>query len=562
MIALYAIVKLTFKSVLRSHIFQILLALLLFTIIALPVTLVGDGTALAQIQISLQYCLGAVSFILSLSTIWLSCFAMSNDIETYQIHMLISKPVSRVTIWFGKALGILIIHTFLLFLSAGLIYILILCQFKDRMFLRYVEWPLGIIMVLSGVVLIFSAGIWINKLSQKFFKLKTSKHGHRVYSNSTFLLKTTVISFAVLIIAFLSFFAMNWQFDRNTFSLLARDKIRNEVLVGRRVYMPQLPDMKKRVGEVYGKMVKNLPANRRNIPAAKKREIRNNIYKQLILRRGEVRAGSSKFWSYKGLDPHLSAPVFLRYRAYVGKVSSEEQRETYGLWGARFFIPVNPSDKKSGKSGGVKAAFGSLTPGSVKIMGGVFNETILPPDIISSKGESIIGFTNFDPQRKTIFFQKNDGPQLLVKVTGFIENYIRGIFIIFLKLLLLTGFSCAIGGLFSASVAIFSVISYLLVGVFSTYLINFENEMIDMGGPPPVQSIQDIIGGITSKGAMLFIIPMQNFEISSLLSGGELIEYAMIGKLILFNLLLKGIPFIILGIFLYQRREMGLVIKK
>ena len=118
MIALFAIVKLTYHSVIRSHIFQILLAVLVFTIIVLPITIVGDGTALAQIQISLQYCLGAVSFLLSLSTIWLSCFAMSNDVENYQIHMIITKPVSKVTIWFGKFLGILIIHTALLLFSA------------------------------------------------------------------------------------------------------------------------------------------------------------------------------------------------------------------------------------------------------------------------------------------------------------------------------------------------------------------------------------------------------------------------------------------------------------
>jgi len=562
MIALFAIVKLTCKSVIRSHIFQILLAVLLFTIIVLPITLVGDGTALAQIQISLQYCLGAVSFILSLSTIWLSCFAMSHDIENYQIHMLISKPVSRVTIWIAKSLGIIIIHTFLLILSAFLVYILILCQFKDQMFLYYIQWPLGVVMGLSGLIFVVVLALWVNNSFLKFFNLKFLNKGKDNVIFFDLLLKTGLIAFAVLVIASSTFVAMRWQFDRKAFSLLSKAKIKSEVLVGRRVYMPQFPNIKKRVNKKYDKMIQDLAKKQRNISPTKQSEIRKDIYKQTLARLGEVKAGSPKFWYYKGLDPHTQTPIFLRYRAYIGKVSSENQRETYGIWGAKFFMTSNNPIKKKQKNVEVKSAFGSLTPSAVNIMGGVFNEMVLTPDIISPSGNAIIGFTNFDPQRKTVFFQLNDGPKLLVKVTGFIENYCRAIFIMFLKLLFLTGLSCAIGGIVSTSVGIFSVISYLLFGAFSTYLIDFENKMLDMGGPATAQSLQDLIGSFMSKALMIFIIPMQNFEISSLLSGGELIELTMIGKLILLNVLLKGVPFILLGIWLYKRREIGLVIKK
>ena len=562
MIALFAIVKLTYHSVIRSHIFQLLLAVLVFTIIVLPITIVGDGTALAQIQISLQYCLGAVSFLLSLSTIWLSCFAMSNDVENYQIHMIITKPVSKVTIWFGKFLGILIIHTALLLFSAFLVYILILCQFQDQMFLQYIQWPLGIIMGLSGITLFIVFCLWLNNSFLKFFDLKFFSAGRDNSSFMNLLFKIGLISFAVLIIASSTFAAMRWQFNKTTFSLLSKLKIKSEVLVGRRVYMPVLPKIKKRVNYEYNKMLKALPKSQRNLSTAKQREIRQDIYKQLLARLGEVRGGSSKYWQFKGLNAHNSNPIFLRYRAYVGKVSSENQRETSGIWGAKFFLPDYTADKKNKKKRKVKSAFGSLTPSTVNIMGGVFNEIVLPPDIISPTGRALIGFTNFDPQRKTVFFQVNDGPKLLIRVTGFIDNYCRGIFIMFLKLVFLTALSCAIGGILSTSVAIFSVISYLLFGAFSTYLIDFENKMIDMGGPPVAQSLQDMIGSIVSKALMIFIIPMQNFEISSLLSGGELIELTFIGKLILFNVLLKGIPFVVLGILLYKRREMGLVVKK
>ena len=134
MISLYAIVKLTCRAAIRSHIFHLLLLVLLLTIGILPNTVLGDGTASGYIQVSLKYCLGAVGFILSMSTIWVSCFILSNDLETYQIHMVFTKPVSRVKIWIGKWIGVVIVHGTLLLLASAIVYVLILMQFSWKEF--------------------------------------------------------------------------------------------------------------------------------------------------------------------------------------------------------------------------------------------------------------------------------------------------------------------------------------------------------------------------------------------------------------------------------------------
>ena len=73
MTAFLAIVKLTIRSAVRSHIFRLLLILLLLSIFLLPFTLLGDGTPKGEVQIFLQYCLGFVGFILCLSSVWLAC---------------------------------------------------------------------------------------------------------------------------------------------------------------------------------------------------------------------------------------------------------------------------------------------------------------------------------------------------------------------------------------------------------------------------------------------------------------------------------------------------------
>ncbi len=562
MTAFLAIVKQTCRSVIRSHVFQVLLFALIFIIIVLPITVVGDGTALAHIQVSLKYCLGAVSFILSLSSIWLGCFTMGDDIETYQLHMVVSKPVDRRIIWLGKCTGIIIIHTILLIFSALLVYILILCQFQDQMFLKYIQWPLGIIMGLSGLALLIVSTIWVNQFFIKFFNLKFLSNQGDKEILSTLLIKAGLAAFGILIVSSSTFVALHWQFNKDTFSMLEKAKIKSEVLVGRRVFMPELPNMKKEVKKEYEKRINALPASQRQLTKAKQNEILREIHKQLLSRLGEIKAGKIHYWEYKGLNPNNRTPIFLRYRTYIGKVSSKDQRETMGIWGTKLFIPQGHTDPKAKKDKNIKSVFSSRTNYPEKIMSGIFHEIVLPPFIISPKGETVIGFSNFDTQRKTLFFQTQDGPKLLIKVSGFIGNYCRGIFMIFIKLVFLTTLACAIGGVVSAPVAIFSVISYLKIGAFASYLIGIENKMLDMGGPATTTDIHEWIGNVVSKALLIFIIPMQHFEVSDLLAGGELIEWSLISKVILFNVIVKGFPLVVLGIWLYKRREIGLVIKK
>ena len=122
MTAFLAIVKLTIRSAVRSHIFRLLLVLLLLSIFLLPFTLLGDGTPKGEVQIFLQYCLGFAGFILCLSSVWLACSEVSSDVETAQIHMIVVKPVRRVVILLGKYAGVVLIHLALLLVAAVAVY--------------------------------------------------------------------------------------------------------------------------------------------------------------------------------------------------------------------------------------------------------------------------------------------------------------------------------------------------------------------------------------------------------------------------------------------------------
>ena len=128
MTSFLAIVKLTCRSAMRSNVFRFLLFLLIVCVILVPNTIKGDGTAYGYIQVMLEYSTGIVALILSTSIIWLSCSEFCTDMENGQFHMIVVKPVSRITIWFGKFAGVFLIHLVLLIIAAVFIYAFVMFQ--------------------------------------------------------------------------------------------------------------------------------------------------------------------------------------------------------------------------------------------------------------------------------------------------------------------------------------------------------------------------------------------------------------------------------------------------
>lgn len=491
MTALWAIIKLTCKSAIRSYIFILLLLILLICVVAIPYTISGDGTAWGFIQISLKYSLGIVGFILSLSTIWLSCSSMTQDVESYQLHMVISKPVSRMTIWIGKWLGVIIINSVLLLISSAIVYGLII-----------------------------------------------------------------------------------WQFNSKSFTEKEKKRVENEVMVGRRVFEAVVPDLTEIARKEYKRRLELAKKSGSNLGSIKtsKEETIKKIKKELIAGLAEIKPGmrGTRAWNYKGLNPKMEAPLYLRYRPYIGKISSKDQRETMGLWAALMTVKRKPPSQSKSAVGPLKEKaqpdiINVLVPKSPypeKIMCGVYNEATMRPTIISPKGEVTVAFTNFDPQRKTIFIQA-PGPKLLIQISGFFENYLRAVSILLLRIVFLAGIGCAVASFLSMPTAIFMVMSYILIGSLASYLIGSNQKLMESGGDFMTSlSLIEKIGHYVSQALLLFVIPIQNFEVSDQIANGYLIEFSYMAILFFQFFVLRGLPLILFGIWLYRRREMGLVIRK
>ena len=475
--AFTAIVKLTLCNAVRSHVFQLLLGLLILCVGLVPTT-VGGGTATDFIRVSLSYSLWGVGAILSLSALWVGCHVMSADIDSYQLHMVVAKPVSRVTVWLAKWAGVSLLHVFLLLLSAAAIY---------------------------GIV--------------------------------------------------------TWRFENGKFPPAEREKIRNEVLVGRRVFLPRTPDYQLLAQE--RARAKIIDRQKRGVkldlsPKAQERILKSCI-KEVITQASEVAPSRERAWIFDGVPRHPDRPLFLRYRPYVGKISSERQRMTRVHW----FVGVprpRKADEEAGAAG--KEAAGRkeyfmypITQNPNQVMSGEFHELMLRGEwgVVTPDNEVMLCVINVDPVQAKHYYQPADGPKLLIRVTGFFGNYARGVLVLVMQIVLMAALSCAFGGFLTLPTAVFVTSSYLLFGAISNFMTDSDYY---------VNGMTDRVGQFVARALLKVVIPLQSFDVTDLVAGGELVEWGHIWFLTWFYILCRALPLVLVGIYFYWRREIGLAIRK
>jgi len=120
-----AVMGLTWKAAFRFRLFLVVAALLLASVIGLPILIKDDGTARGFTQILLTYTLSTITGLLGISTLWLACGTLARDIEECQLQMVAVKPIPRWQIWVGKWLGIMGLNAVLLALSGASVFCLL-----------------------------------------------------------------------------------------------------------------------------------------------------------------------------------------------------------------------------------------------------------------------------------------------------------------------------------------------------------------------------------------------------------------------------------------------------
>jgi hypothetical protein len=122
---IWAVAALTWKAAFRFRLFWVLAALLLGSVVVLPLMLKDDGTARGFIQIMLTYTLSVITALLGFSTLWLACGTLARDIEDCSMQMVVVKPIARWQVWLGKFMGIMLLNAALLAVAGAGVFTLL-----------------------------------------------------------------------------------------------------------------------------------------------------------------------------------------------------------------------------------------------------------------------------------------------------------------------------------------------------------------------------------------------------------------------------------------------------
>ncbi len=120
--SIWAIASNTVKQSLRMKIAVVFIILLVVLLPVLGLVTSGDGTIKGRLQTFISYSLSLTSLLICLLTIVVSIYSVTSDLDTCQIHTVVTKPVRRFQVLLGKLLGVVLLGSFLLLFASVLIF--------------------------------------------------------------------------------------------------------------------------------------------------------------------------------------------------------------------------------------------------------------------------------------------------------------------------------------------------------------------------------------------------------------------------------------------------------
>ena len=344
----------------------------------------------------------------------------------------------------------------------------------------------------------------------------------------------------------LVFGLISWRFSRGNFSPEEKARIRDGVLVGRRVYTPRRLDYGKIADEMVRRRLAEGKAAGKSADLTDMIQMRESAEEEAMARDSEMRYGYRKEWFFEGLPVGETAPPVLRYRLYLHRISGENQRSTRLLWLAG--LPVR--SETPGKS--ASFVYQPLSEAPEQLQSGVSTERSIPVEAIAPDGTLRLDAVNFDDEKAPLFIQAADGPKVLIRVCGFAENFLRMSLVGALSILILSALGCSFAAFFSLPTAIFISVAYLLTGAVSVLWTQQDY----------FSGFIDEFGYYLAKTVLFFVIPLSAFDATTPVADGELVEYAVIAELFFRYGICRAFPLFMLGALVYRRRELAQAVRR
>ncbi|HEX3889542.1 MAG TPA: ABC transporter permease [Verrucomicrobiae bacterium] len=455
-----AIAWLTWKAALRFKLFLVIAVLLILAVVGLPLVIKDDGTARGFTQIILTYTLSAITALLGLSTLWLSCGTLARDIEECQIQVVATKPIARWQIWIGKWLGIVSLNAALLAISGACVFGLL-------------QW--------------------------RATKLPEAE----------------------------------------------QKNLREQVLVARGSAKEQSydADIDAAAEKVLQERLKTSPVTTADLARVQK-DIREQVKAELQI----VPPSYTREWRIDlGFAKNFLRDKPLQLRVKFNAANESSSGTFVALW--------QIGDPNSTNS--VQLPPMSLAPDTISSP--AVHEFQIPANLFDDKGVLTIVFMN--PNDTALSFPLEDGMEVLYPEGGFAMNFARGLAIIFCWMALLAALGLTAASFLSFPVATFFSLAMLVVILASgTLAETVENGTVGVGNEEKGirgHSAADVVLIPMFKGILAVVSLTKNVSPIDLLSTGRAISWGDLGMAFGQIVLLLGGIIAIIGIVLFNRRELA-----
>jgi hypothetical protein len=188
-----------------------------------------------------------------------------------------------------------------------------------------------------------------------------------------------------------------------------------------------------------------------------------------------------------------------------------------------------------------------------------FHEFQIPPNLFDDKGVLTIIFAN--PNDTSLLFPLEDGMEVLYPEGGFTLNFARGLGIIFCWMALLAALGLMAASFLTFPVAAFFSLALLTIGLSSGTLA----EAVESGTVAAGNAETGVMGHSAAdavliplfKGFLMIINLVKNFSPIESLSSGRSISWTDLGLAFAQIVLLLGGILGVIGIGLFNRRELA-----
>ena len=548
--AVFAIALQTARSAFRSKVFFVILMLTFLATALLPSSVVGDATLAGEFRIKINYSIGIITFLTGLAALWVGTINISREIEAYQIHMVLTKPISGLKLWMGKFLGVAVLCSGILFISSTYIYYIITSEIeeirtdlvdKSTRLLIEMEETLTIEQkkqLIGGEVsylLSMTQTYATDEEKEKFKTLKGVESPDKISIESR--LKPLAKSFQ--------------EFD----------ELNNEILTGRSYYRWTKPDYQKLAIEYLQaskRLRPGMPEDMQQQMLAEETRAQESRYGSLpVMRQGQPIPKVFKFDNLPKLKEGQS--LFLRFRVFAGDSLDQKPRNT--AIAVQFVFTDKDGQKKT-----------VMRPYPFYIRTTKFYTERLPASVLAGQSSIELLVFNMDhmgrrtgkPSIKELVIQAQDGPSILLGQTEFSSNYWRCIALIALFVAFLVIVGTTSGVCFSTPVAVMISASYIIVGVGVSSVLSTDSQyqVVKYEGQLEDEAIGSDLVKSFHKVLRTCLVSVDTFSRMEFLSSGKAITWELVLKVLLYDFILKGLPLLLIGLYALQRREFGLVVRK